>query len=265
MEYIKYTLDGQTVYLENINGVWQKTLDAPDVPGMYALALEVSNNYATTYIDSSDSRYNLMLNVLGENEGNINLLDYLPEELASIREFEVIMSIESSYFNKLYGDMNKTLDNCFLDTMQIEIVQRLENFLGILGEGSLEQRKSYINSLFKKGTKLNEKSIKSVVSTITGSKAIIKFFTGNEVDAPISGQGTLRIQVLSPDPLVNYKFDDISRVISPLIPAHIKLMLLKYFATWEDVKSAYTSWQDIKLNALSWADVNNYIPPQQGN
>lgn len=263
MDYVKYTVDGQTSYLKNVNGVWQKTLDAPDTPGIYALGLEITSNGITTYLDSSDSRYNLMLNVLGENEGNINLLDYLPEQLADIKEFEIIMNIESHYFNRIYREINKTLDNSFLDTMSIEIVQRLESFLGILGEGTLSQRKSYLKALFKKGNKVNEKAIRTIISSITGSDAIIKFYTGSETDAPIAKQGVLKIQVLSPNPHIDYKFNDIIRAIAPLMPAHIKLTVIKYFAAWRDIINAYNSWESIKATS-DWSVIFNYIPPNEG-
>jgi hypothetical protein len=263
MDYIKYTVDGNTVYLENINGVWQQSLNAPEEPGIYSLGLEVNGNGVTNYIDSSDSRYNLMLNVLGEYDKYINLLEYLPQSMADIKEFQVIMDIESDYFNRFYGDINKTLDNNFLDTMSIEIVQRLENFLGILGEGTLSQRNSYLKALFKKGNKLSEKAIKTVINTITGSKAIIKFYTGSELDAPISGQGVLKIQVLSPDPSIDYKFNDIIRAITPLMPEHIKLIVVKYFSTWGDIENAYSSWESIKA-APKWTTIASYIPPMDG-
>lgn len=264
MEYVKYTVDGKTVYLENINGVWTKSMNAPNEPGIYNLELEASNGTNTTFIDSTDPRYNFKLNVLGEYKTNINLLKYLPEEIANIKEFEIIMDIESPYISRLYEDIDKFADNILLDTMPIDKVKRFEDFLGIIGEGTLEQRKSYIKALIKKGNKLSENSIKTVIKTITGSNAIIKFYSGNEGDAPIPGQGTLNVQVLSPDPNINYKFDDIIRVIEPLMPAHIKLLLMKYFSTWRDIINAYGSWNDIKENATSWEVVRNYIPPNEG-
>ncbi len=263
MDYIKYTVDGNTVYLENINGVWQQSLTAPEESGTYSLGIEISSNGTTTYIDSSDSRYNLMLNVLGEYDNYINLLECIPSSMADIKEFQIIMNIESDYFNRFYGGINKTLDNAFLDTMAIEIVQRLENFLGILGEGTLIQRKNYIKALFEKGNKLNEKVIRTVINTITGSNAIIKFYTGSESDSPISGQGVLNIQVLSPDPSIDYKFNDIIRAIAPLMPEHIKLIIVKYFSTWGDIVNAYGSWESIKA-APNWSTIAAYIPPMDG-
>jgi hypothetical protein len=264
MNYVKYSVNGETVYLENINGVWQQSLKAPEEAGIYNLALEVSINGNTTYIDSGDSRYDLRLNVLNEYDNYINLLDYLPEFIADIKEFQIIMDIESEYFNRFYGDISNTLDNNYLETMSIEVVQRFETFLGILGEGTLIQRKNYLKALFKKGNKLNENTIRTIISTITGSKALIKFYSGSEIDAPITGQGVLKIQVLSPDPLVNYKFNDIIRAISPLMPEHIKLIVIKYFATWGDIQNAYSSWEGVK-NEADWATVLSYIPPNEGS
>lgn len=125
----------------------------------------------------------------------------------------------------------------------------------------MEQRRAYIKALYCKGDKLSETSIEAIVRSITGGKAIVKFFTGGEALNPSPGQGTLRIQVLSPDSTVDYKFDDIIRAIAPYMPAHIKLIILKYFATWGDIKEAHMDWTSVS-QLDSWQALYNYIPPQ---
>lgn len=258
-----YSIDGNIYDLNKGEGdTWSDINQAPDDAGLYPVGVSVSNEVGqTSYIDNTSSKFNLNVMVRDEVSNNINLINYIPEYLRDIREFKLIMEGESQKFNELYFIKDKTLDMQFVDYMDIEAITRYENFLGIIGQGTLEQRRAYIRALYIKGDKLSEFSIKAVVKSITGGKALVKFFGGDEVLNPNPGQGTLRVQVLSPDPNINYKFDDIIRAIAPYMPAHIKLNLIKYFSTWGDIKQAYTDWQAIK-KASNWEELYNYIPPQ---
>lgn len=258
-----YTIDGKVNNLNKGEGdTWSDINKAPNESGLYPIGISVSNEVGqTAYIDNTSSKFNLNLRVSEDVRNDISLIEYLPEYLQDIKEFKLIMEAESQKFNELYFTKDKTLDMQFVDYMDIEAITRYENFLGIVGEGTLEQRRSYIRALYSKGDKLSENSIKAVVKSITGGKALIKFFGGDEALNPNPGQGTLRVQVLSPDMNINYKFDDIIRAIAPYMPAHIKLNLIKYFATWGDISEAYTDWQAIK-EASSWQELYNYIPPE---
>lgn len=190
----------------------------------------------------------------------INLIDYLPDFLKDIDEFKVIMSAETNQFNKLLNDIESNLDNNFIDFMTLETMIRIETFLGIVGEGTLEQRKNYLKALIRKGYKLSETSIKAIVKSITGGLCVVAFFAGNDTLNPTPGQGTLRVQVLSPDYSVDYKFDDILRAIAPYMPAHIKLNIIKYFATWENISIDFQTWDLLKQSKSTWQDIYNYIP-----
>lgn len=262
---VNYTLDGVTKPMEKEQEeTWSDTSQAPDEAGVYPVAVIIENESGqTSIVDSSDSRFNLNLDVRDSvNSHNIDLMKLLPEYLHDIREFKMIMETESIKFNEFYSNMDKSLDSQFVDNMPIEVLSRYETFLGIVGEGTVDQRKAYIKALYNKGDKLSETSIKAVVKSITGGRAVVKFFTGGEALNPNPGQGTLRIQVMSPDSNIDYKFDDIIRVIAPYMPAHLKLSILRYFATWQDIRGAYTSWNTIKEGAKDWKALNDYNPPE---
>lgn len=190
----------------------------------------------------------------------INLIEYLPDFLKDIDEFKVIMSAETKQFYKLLNEIESNLDNNFIDFMTLETMIRIETFLGIVGEGTLEQRKSYLKALIRKGYKLSETSIKAIVKSITGGLCVVTFFAGNDSLNHSPGQGTLRVQVLSPDYSVDYKFDDILRAIAPYMPAHIKLNIIKYFATWENISIDFQTWDLLKQSKSTWQDIYNYIP-----
>lgn len=263
IDSVNYTVNGESNTLDDIgDGTYSKVLSAPSQEGNYFTSVEVIDMAGNKIlIDNTDERFNMLLSVNEEIPLTVNLLEYLPEFLRDIREFKVILNTESIQYSQLMYSINKNLNNNFLDTMTIEVIERLEKFLGVIGEGTLEQRRNYLRALFKKGEKLNEASIRTIIKTITGSEAIIKFYTGSEIEAPFQGQGTLSIRVLSPDSSINYRFEDVARTILPLIPAHIKLELIKYFATWADIKNSYTNWDVLKSGAESWATLYSYIPP----
>lgn len=260
MDYIKYTVDGKASYLENVGGKWVETLSVPYMQGAYDFTLELNKDGRVTYIESNDPRINMKLDVREMAPNTIDLLNYLPEFMQEIKEFKEIVQAENVVFNILSNDIEYFLNQLFIDSASPETVFRFENFLGIKGEGTLDQRKSYILALIKKGDKLNEKSIKTIVDTITGSEAIVTFYAINEVNSPKNGHAVLLVQVLSPDNNKDYKYDDIQRALQPLVPAHIDLMVIKYFSTWQNVKDNYLDW-GAAAQAASWQEINDYIPP----
>jgi hypothetical protein len=81
------------------------------------------------------------------------------------------------------------------------------------------------------------------------------------MDNPEPGHGFLRIQVLSPDNNKDYRYEDIARALKPLIPAHLKLSIIKYFATWGDIKFNFSNWNTVAAMP-DWNAVKQYIPPQ---
>lgn len=262
IDYIKYTVDGKTYELiDNGDGTWSRELEAPLVAGRYDLLLEISQNGLVTYIDSSDPRYEFYLDVIASAERVTYLENFVPDFIAKIREFEILYSTENIEFDKLRAIIEKIKSDVFIVTASSDAIGRMENFIHIKGQGNLEQRKSFLISLNRKGNKLNEESIKNIANAITGSDCIITFFASDELDNPEPGYGFLRIQVLSPDNNKDYKYEDIARVLKPLIPAHLKLSIIKYFATWGDIKFNFSDWNTVAAMP-DWNAVKNYIPPQ---
>lgn len=262
MDYIRYTIDEITYELiNNGDGTWSKSLDAPDVAGVYDLLLEIGENGLVTYIDSSDPRYSFYLEVIDEIKREVNLIKYLPEFLQEIDEYNKVFNPENYELDLVYNEINTLMLNTFIRTANAEKITEIEKFLRIKGIGTLEQRRSYLLALFQRGKKMNENTIKEVANTITGSDCIVTFFSANQSDNPKSGVGLLRVQVLSPDNNKDYRYDDIFRSLKLMVPSHIELLVIKYFAMWKDVGENFYSWETVK--ALSnWENLKNYIPPQ---
>ncbi len=260
IDYIRYTLAGKTYHLiDDGDSTWSKEIDAPQVAGNYSLIFEVSENGIVSKIDSTDSRYETYLKIIEKLEQSVNLADDIPDFMQDIMEFNVIYDIENPSIDRLHFDTEKVKNDMFITSSSNDSITRLEKFLKIKGQGTLEQRKSYLISLLQKGKKLNEQRIKNIANTITGSDCIITFYAADELGNPEQGHGLIRVQVLSPDNSKDYRYEDIARALKVLVPGHIKFLVIKYYSTWSDVITEYNSWLEIKgLN--NWQKIKEYIP-----
>ncbi len=260
IDYIKYTIDNKTYDLiNNGNGTWSKDLIAPSALGRYDISFEISENSIVTFIDSSDPRYELTLEILISAERNIYLQELVPDHVSSILEITALYDAENIEMDKLYAAVEKIKSDAYISTASNDAISRREKFIGIKPEGTLEQRKNYLRSLNTRGNKLNETTIRSIANAISGSDCTISFFSASEVSNPEPGQGLLRVQILSPDGR-EYRYEDIERALKPLVPAHLKLIVIKYFSLWKDVRENFADWNAVK-SFSNWGKLKNYIPP----
>ncbi len=261
IDSIKYTIDGNTYSLTNNgDGTWSRDSIAPSVAGNYVLSFIVSENGIVTIIDSSNSLYETYLQVVVEAERIAFLEKLVPDFIAETAEFKELFEIENEAFDDLYSKINQLKADEFISTASGEAISRIEAFFRIVANGTLSQRRSYLISKLQNGNKLSEKLIKSIANTITGSDCIVSFTGSDELTNAFPGFGFLRVQVLSPDNDKDYRYEDIERSLIPLVPAHIKLSVVKYFALWQDARSNFADWKAVK-NFTNWEAIKNYIPP----
>lgn len=262
IDYIKYTQEGKDYELvKNPNGSWSKPAGAPTTAGNYNLNIEVSIDSKINYVDNNSPEYKGYLSIINSTEGVTQLEKLVPGFISDIDKMSELYSIENGFLDNLYMDIEMVKSNIYLTTSSNEAIERIENFLNIKGQGTLNQRKDYLKSLLRRGNKLNESSIKNMVEAITGSDCIISFFGGDEEKNPdfATDHGLLLVEVLSPEDK-DYRYDDIIRVLTPLIPSHIKLTIVKFFATWENLRDNNLDWSTI-ANMGTWKQVKDYIPP----
>lgn len=261
IDFIKYTVDGKTYDLiHNGNGTFNKSVNAPTVAGRYDITIEVSENGIVTHIDSSDSRYRTVLEVIQGTERTVYLQKHVPDYISEITEFNILYNTENLELDKLYASLGTIKSDAFITTASNDAISRREKFIGVKPEGTLEHRKNYLKSLNSRSNKLNETTIKSIAKAIAGSDCIVKFYGANEVNNPELGYGLLRVQVLSPDGSINYRYEDIERALKPLVPGHLKLVVIKYFSRWMDISLNFSDWNTVK-SFSSWGTLKNYIPP----
>lgn len=262
IDFIKYTVDQKTYSLTNNgDGTWTRDEAAPQVAGNYLLTFTISENGIITTVDSSNSLYETCLRVVAETERVSYLEQLVPDFIAEMKEFAELYQIENENFDDLHAVIEGIKSDAFISTASETAVERIETLMGYKGIGTLAQRKSYLTSLFCRGNKFNEATIKGIADAITGSDCRIVFFGAGETTNPLQGYGYLRVQVLAPDTSKDYKYEDIARALAPLVPAHIKLDVMKYYALWKDIHSNYVSWTAVKAMS-SWQAVKDYVAPE---
>ena len=262
IDYIKYIVDGVTYSLiKSGDDTWSREENAPSVAGNYLLTLIISEDGAVTTINSSSSLYEAYLNIIVETERAVYLENYVLDFIAETDQFISIFNIENESFDDLHAEIEKIKSKAFITTSYSDSITKTEEFLNIKGLGTLDQRKSYLISLNQKGNRLSESTIRDIANSISGSDCIITFFGSDESDNPISGYGLLKIQVLSPDSTKNYRYTDISRALVPLVPSHIKLSVIKYFATWQNINDNFADWTVVSAMS-NWQAVSEYMSIQ---
>lgn len=260
---IRYTIDGISYIIQKDTiGNWSKYPSAPSVEGRTGVIIEAGVGSELLPVPENDPNYNTYLEIIRKSELSNHIEEYVPEFISQLEQFRYLYGIENLQFNLFDEKVRKVIDDVYITSSSSEAILRYENFLNIKGAGTLEQRKSYLKSLIQKGNKLNEKSINDIVNTITGSSAIVTFFLAGEEENPNEDENLLLVQVLSPDIYKDYRYEDIERALHPLVPAHINLSVVKFFATWEDVYNNLSNWEEVKT-MKSWGDLYSYIPPQK--
>lgn len=78
-------------------------------------------------------------------EREIKLLEYLPEILQPIREYQLLSEVESPEITRLYQEIERLLQNSFIETADVQGIKRWEQLLGIQAESqNLEERRTAI-------------------------------------------------------------------------------------------------------------------------
>lgn len=262
IDYIKYTINGKTYSITNKgDNVWEADPKSPSVIGNYNLIFEVSEDGAVSFIDSSNPQYEVYLKLIENIQKTYNIKEYLPYYYSDIEEFNILCEIENEELDNIRHEVDKLKSDRFISTYPPDMLEEVERFFGIKSIGSISQRKRYLKSLFQTGVKLNKSMIEGVVKSITGSDCITVFFGADELNNPEPGTGIIRVQVLSPDTTTDYRYEDIHRSLQLLVPAHLKLMVVKYFATWQDIKNDFDTWESVASLLSTWNDVKSYVSP----
>ena len=183
-----------------------------------------------------------------ENTTAKRLIGYLPDSWHKSEEMQEILESDGIEIERLLNKARSIYGDSFILTASESRIKEWEQDLKIIPTGTLEQRRLMILSVLRGAGKLNEPKIKKIVNAFTGGDAIVTF-----------ADSTINVQVLPPNNGEVFLFPDIERSISPRKPAHIGLVVERFYSTWGDIKEQFSSWEDLLNSKADWKAVYNHI------
>lgn len=183
---------------------------------------------------------------------NEHMLNYYPEIIKSIKEFQLLIKTQSLQVEEMHEELTKILSNAYIDTADESKIAQWEQFLGItpLPQGSddletyLSDRRETILARLYKVEKLNTKSIADIV----------KIFTGGETTSYFK-DGTIHVCILPPKDNKQFKFANVERELSKKVPAHLMFQVTRNYYSWLQTKNTYTTWSDVNNSFPNWGEV----------
>lgn len=68
------------------------------------------------------------------------------------------------------------------------------------------------------------------------------------------------VEVSFPDiPGIPEGFEEISRIIEDILPAHLLIQYVYWYITWEELERKISCWQDIEDRALTWKQLETLV------
>lgn len=183
---------------------------------------------------------------------NEQMLNYYPEVIKAIREFQKMIETESLQVEEMHKALTKALENAYVSTADEVKISQWERYLGIVplpqGNDSLElwlaDRKETILARLYSTKKLNSRSIAEVVSIFTGGTAVSYF-----------KDGIIHVLIRPPKANKQYKFDNVEQELNKMTPAHLMLNVKRDYYDWLSVKSRYATWGDVNDACDNWEEV----------
>ena len=258
MQYVHITVDGVTYTLrEQSNGEWAVTNKAPYVSGEYPIAVTVTTEVGQVVeIDVPEGSALAEALTLIVSEGTTisgeRMLNYYPEVIKQILEFQALMKTEGFEIDFLKNDIDISVNEAYLTTMGENRIKQWEQLLKITPDDSdtLQDRRDSVIARIRGQGKLNTALINSIVSA----------FTEGTADSYIQ-DSVLYVKITPPPNNKQYKFENVDRELHNRQPAHLGLSVTRNYATWKEVMENYTDWNTVaQLNA--WNDLMLYIAPQ---
>lgn len=189
---------------------------------------------------------------------NEQMLNYYPEVIKAIREFQVLIETQSVEIEALHSELSAILANAYVSTSDFNQIERWEQYLNIVplpqGEDSdiqwLTDRRATILARLYTPEKLNSSSINEIVKIFTGGTAKSWF-----------KDGTIYVEITPPPDNRQYKFANVEQELAKKIPAHLMFDISRDYwewgnlfdqcKTWQDVSNSYGTWEDVLLNVVT--------------
>lgn len=257
MKYVEITVDGITYILrEQGNGQWVVTNRAPYSSGEYLIKVTVTTEAGQVVdIDVDDPELLRALTLIVQEGTTISgerMLNYYPQVIRQIIEFQALMKAEGFEIDFLHSDIELLVNEAYLTTMGEERTGEWEKALGMTYStgDTLQDRRDAIIARIRGQGKLNTALINAIVSAFTGGTAI-----------SYVADSALHVEILPPPTNKVYKFENVERELKRRIPAHLGLFVKRKYSTWGDIKNNFTDWTAVGEKS-TWEDVKLWIAPQ---
>lgn len=183
---------------------------------------------------------------------NEQMLNYYPEVIKAIREFQALISTQSLQVEEMHDKLTKLLEDSYVITADESRIEQWEKVLGIVplpqGDDTLEtwlsDRRETILARLYQTPKLNTKSISDIV----------KIFTGGDAKSYFK-DGIIYIVITPPKQSKQYKFQNVEQELSKKIPAHLMYQVDRNYYTWLQVNATHPTWEDVNNEMENWESV----------
>lgn len=183
---------------------------------------------------------------------NQQMLDYYPELIKGIREFQELIKVQSLEIEEIHEALKKALENAYISTADESRISQWESFLGITplpqGDDTMEtwlsdRRETIIARLYRT-EKLNTLAIAEIVKIFTGGEATSWF-----------KDSTIHVLIGLPKDNKQYKFENVEQELRKKVPAHLMFQVDRDYITWLEIKNSFPTWQDVKNTVVNWNDL----------
>ncbi len=178
-----------------------------------------------------------------------DLCSRLPAFYGRFLEMRALLASEGAALEEFSLLLPRLAQEAAISEASASRIAHWESLMEIVPQGSLAQRRMMVLARLRGQGKLNSARIKQIAHSFTGDLDAQVELTGSE----------LRVRILPPNRGEVFRFPDLERALKPLIPAHLNLLVVRFYNTWGDRKAALLNWEEIASAFLSWAEVANEI------
>lgn len=183
---------------------------------------------------------------------NEQMLNYYPEVIKAIREFQVLVNTQSVEVERLHEELTRLLENAYISSADESRINMWEQLLEITplpqGNDSLEtwlsDRRETIMARLYQTQKLNSDSIANIV----------KIFTGGNTRSYFK-DGVIHVLIAPPKDNKKYKFENVEQELTHKSPAHLLFSVRLDYNTWANTKADNETWGQVLTNHLNWDEV----------
>lgn len=257
MKFVRITVDGVTYNLiKSHDGTWMVTNRAPLSAGDYIMTVTVTTEAGQEFvIDTTDEELLKAVTLLvinGNSEGGRRMLDYYPEVIKRILEFQALMFTEGFEVDFAKSDIELVINDAWLLTMGESRIVEWEKVLKLAPQEdeTIDDRREKVIAAIRGRGKLNTALINSIVGAFTNGGNAISYIEDS----------ALYVKINPPVDNKQYKFTNVENALKPLVPAHLGLVVTRNYATWGEVKDNFHSWESV-ANLENWDALNLYIAP----